>query len=71
MSDKKYYCKSCSAEIVWVKMEKSGSMMPVEVESIKIALILSDDLKKGAIRKTGLSHFSRCPKANHYRNKGV
>jgi len=71
MSDKKYYCKSCNKEIVWVKMEKTGSRMPVEADSIKTSLILSDDLKKGAIRKTGLSHFHRCPKANHYRNKGV
>ena len=67
---KKSYCKSCAKEIVWVKME-SGNLMPIDADSLVLRIVVSKDLKKGAIRKTGLSHYSTCPKADHYRNKGV
>tara|TARA_Y100000310_G_scaffold132287_1_gene131338 strand:- start:333 stop:548 length:216 start_codon:yes stop_codon:yes gene_type:complete len=71
MEKKKSYCKSCSKEIVWVKMEGTGHLMPINADSIKISVVLNDSETKGAIRKTGITHFSTCPKADHHRKKGV
>ncbi len=71
MGEKKSYCRSCAKQIIWVKMEKTDHLMPIDADSIRLSLVVSDNLKKGAVRKTGISHFSTCEKADHHRNKGV
>ena len=49
----------------------TGHLMPINADSIKISVVLNDSETKGAIRKTGITHFSTCPKADHHRKKGV
>ena len=78
-------CRSCGAEIKWVRM-KSGKAMPVDPCCRSIitaengeAVIVTDDgeVVKGCFasfsqgaNKTGyVSHFSTCPYANEHRRK--
>ena len=62
-------CKSCGASIYWVKMEKTGHLMPIDADSIKISLVVNDKLTKGAIRKTATTHFSTCPNEKEHRKE--
>ena len=56
-------CKSCQAEIIWIRTER-GHLMPVNAETVG-----PDDkvFKPGA----HISHFATCPNADkHRRAKG-
>ena len=62
-------CRSCNAEIIWVTME-SGKKVPVDKDSIKKRLVISDNEKLGAVRKVGVAHFETCPNADQHRKRG-
>ena len=79
-------CKSCGAEIIWIKME-SGKSMPCNAELVmywekrggkeKIVTpngeVISCELAGELNSATGLgyiSHFSTCPNANQHRKRG-
>jgi hypothetical protein len=68
-TEKKMKCRSCNAEIIWVTME-SGKKLPVDKDSIKKRLVISDDEKFGAMRKVGVAHFETCPNASQHRKRG-
>lgn len=74
-------CKSCGAEIVWIKLA-SGKAMPCDAEPITYwpgkavriitpnGLVLSADLTGKAGQALGmgyLSHFATCPYADQHR----
>ena len=73
-------CKSCGAEIVWIKM-KSGKAMPCDARSIPYREVFSGGMKlvtEGGEVVTGCfdgtsdkvaytSHFATCPNANAHR----
>ena len=61
-------CKSCNAEIIWITME-SGKKMPIDKDSVVKRIVINDGETKGAIRKTGTSHFETCPYANTHRKE--
>lgn len=55
-------CRSCGAEIVWMKTQK-GKNMPVDADTIQDADAEVFDYE------TMTSHFSTCPEANKWRKK--
>lgn len=70
-------CKSCGADIVWVKTE-SGKSMPLDASPIDptkidgacfiengIARFGAFDLPRGTLRY--VSHFATCPQAKEHR----
>ena len=76
------YCKSCGAEIKWIKM-LSGKNMPVNAqkryiikdggnevlvkESGELIKGTFASLENGANGEGYISHFSTCPNANRHR----
>lgn len=58
-------CKSCGAEIRWVKIEKSGRAMPVNAEALKV-VVLGDRMEWKVISGY-TSHFATCPDAADWR----
>ena len=75
-------CKSCGAEIKWIRM-KSGKRMPVDEKPITYRADLKGDLvlitPDGRVARAVFdpeadklgytSHFATCPNANHFRRK--
>ena len=73
-------CKSCGAEILWIKM-KSGKAMPVDPEPYRFCKVGEDPdtfvTKEGETVKgipgvimTGyISHFATCPNADRHRRR--
>ncbi len=75
-------CKSCGAEIVWIKL-KSGKSMPCDAKKIsytpdihgKLVLVTPDGkVARGDFNPAGekigyTSHFATCPNADSYRRK--
>ena len=61
-------CKSCGAAILWVRNIDTGSMMPVNFP-LKTQIVVADDMKRGAVRKCGESHFATCPDASAHRKR--
>ena len=78
-------CKSCGAEIIWIKM-KSGKAMPVDAEQVtywekpraagKVITpngeIVSCEFEGDLQKATGIgyiSHFSTCPNAGKHRRR--
>ena len=76
------YCKSCGAEIKWIKM-LSGKNMPVNAQKRYIIkdggneVLVTESgelikgtfasLENGANGEGYISHFSTCPNANRHR----
>lgn len=76
------YCKSCGAEIKWIKM-LSGKNMPVDAQKRYIIkdggneVLVTESgelikgtfasLENGANGEGYISHFSTCPNANRHR----
>ncbi len=64
-------CKSCGADILWVKM-LSGKSMPLDMPPEK-RIVLSDHgdatSEYGAVEDTYVSHFATCPNAAAHRKK--
>ena len=75
-------CKSCGAEIKWIRM-KSGKRMPADEKPITYRADLKGDLvlitPDGRVARAVFdpeadklgytSHFATCPNANHFRRK--
>lgn len=62
-------CRSCGAEIRWVKIAGSGKAMPVDLEPLKVVVLRSEDVGWEVV--TGYtSHFATCPDADWWRGKG-
>ena len=78
-------CKSCGAEIIWIKMQ-SGKAMPVDYNQVtywkktggskKIVTpngeVLSGEIEGDLNTATGvgyISHFATCPNANQHRRR--
>lgn len=61
-------CKSCGAEILWVKTE-NGKSMPLSVATKEKRWINQPaiDAERGFQVDTYLSHFSDCPNAAQHR----
>lgn len=57
-------CKSCEAEIIWIKTEK-GKNHPVNAEPIKMWVQNEDET--WSIKDCYTSHFSSCPDADDHR----
>lgn len=57
-------CRSCKAQIRWVKVEKSGKKMPVNAAPDPNGLILA-----GGDHYT--SHYATCPDAKKWRTQKV
>lgn len=78
------YCRSCGAEIRWIKM-RSGKNMPVDAAKRTIKkdggheVLVTEDgelirgtfasLEEGANGVGYISHFSTCPNANQHRRR--
>lgn len=76
-------CRSCGAEIIWIKMKGSGKAMPCDAKPIPYREVFSNGMKlvtesgevvqgcfEGTSDKTGyVSHFATCPNANRHRRK--
>lgn len=61
-------CRSCGAEIVWMKT-KLGKMMPVDVPASDGAVAPDEVLNAETFdHKTMKSHFATCPNANKHRS---
>lgn len=72
-------CKSCGADILWIKMV-SGTSMPVDAEPVmytegtKDVIVTPDgNVTRGNITKYGeskgyVSHFATCPNAGRHRS---
>lgn len=62
-------CKSCGAEIVWVKMS-GGALMPVDAKP-KSMVIVNETNMDGYVIMAHTSHFATCPNANSHRKPAV
>jgi len=60
-------CKSCGAEVKWVKSE-FGKAMILNAKTEKRIIIDADG--RGIVADTYLSHFATCPNAASHRKKG-
>ena len=62
-------CKSCDAEIYWVKTKK-GKAMPVDMDSVDQYYTIHGKMPT-EFRQEGIltSHFATCPNANEFRQK--
>lgn len=52
-------CRSCDREIEWVENEKSGKVMPLDL----------DPVPGGNGNGDRVSHFSTCPDADAHRHR--
>lgn len=76
-------CKSCGAQIDWVKVKNTGRMMPVDLDTVNYEDAENGDLlitDNGEIVRVNelqempntygrVSHFSTCPQADVWRKK--
>lgn len=77
-------CRSCGAEVLWVKVVPMGRLMPVDAEPKEagnmrmlgernaVAKVLNKvDLQdaRNASEKLYASHFATCPNAKQHRSK--
>ena len=62
-------CKRCGASLLFVKMQGTGKMMPVDADSVRSYVVLNGNMTQGAVRKCGVSHFETCPAAPEFRKK--
>lgn len=56
-------CKSCGAQIEWVKTKTRGSSMPVDPKYVVVVT------NEGQIVKGRISHFATCPNADQHRKR--
>jgi hypothetical protein len=65
-------CKSCGAQIIWVKMI-SGKKMPLNMEPKKrIVLQINENTleQEGNVKDVFVSHFETCAHADQHRKGG-
>ena len=78
-------CRSCSAEIVWLRIRPGGRRMPVDLEPSPAGNILADLSAAGGVVLSAaalrvvkeetpdeplyVSHFATCPQAGEWRRK--
>ena len=65
-------CKSCRAEIRWIKlrpMMKNHPVDPVPVKVIVLGDVISEGAPVGKIVDGYTSHFSTCPQADDWRTR--
>lgn len=55
-------CKSCGADIVWIRME-SGKQNPCDLAWVTMITV------NGELVQGRLSHFATCPDANAWRDR--
>ena len=60
-------CRSCGAEIIWVKME-SGKAMPLDKKEIVLFRPVREGIAPIQV-KGHQSHFATCPNADKHRKK--
>jgi hypothetical protein len=60
-------CKSCGAEIKFVKMS-SGKMMPVEIDE---TTIIFQEAGSGYLYKGNIPHWANCPGADEHRKPKI
>lgn len=61
-------CKSCGADIFFVRMRKTGRSMPLDAKPQKLVwLIGGDGNQEGEMVEVYASHFSTCPNAAQHR----
>jgi len=58
-------CRSCGAQIIWVKM-RGGKSMPVNPERVRIVLA-NNDHTDGTVITGHLPHWATCPNADQHR----
>ena len=79
-------CRSCGAEIIWIKM-KSGKSMPCEIKPISYSTdvpshgdltlvtpdgrVVSGNFDPASDKIGFVSHFATCPNAGTHRKRGV
>lgn len=70
-------CKSCGAEIIWVKT-RGGKAMPLDAKPEKRMVLVGfegaqvgdqDPTPIAEVQDTYLSHFATCPNADQHRRK--
>jgi len=60
-------CRSCDAEIIWVRMASSGRSMPINSAPVTVVL----ETESGWVVRTAYtSHFATCPDAQMHRKGG-
>lgn len=60
-------CRSCGAEILWVRTSK-GRKMPLDAEPSKRVLVAEiEGMRVGQIRDTFTPHWATCPNADEHR----
>ncbi len=72
-------CRSCNAEILWLKHAKSGKLAPIDAKPVPTGGNIRVDLAQGTYsivpkaERTGplrTSHFSTCPHMAKWQKKG-
>ena len=79
-------CKACGAEIIWIKIERTGKPMPCDAAPIpyrpgaggNLTLVTTDGRIVHGTRDSGnksapwgyQSHFASCPAAARFRKRG-
>ena len=64
-------CRSCGAEIVWVRMVKSGKANPLDAKPemrVVITTKIGED-QYAEVVATYVSHFATCPNAKQHRKE--
>jgi hypothetical protein len=68
-------CRSCGAEVYWLKHASTGKLAPIDVtpsERGNCLVDLKDSTYRLALGQAGMlytSHFATCPQAGQYRQE--
>jgi hypothetical protein len=75
----KSQCRSCNADIFWVKTEK-GKSMPLDCQTYidgniflkdGVAIYAKDDDEAASTEAKYKSHFATCPQSKQWRKKDI
>lgn len=62
-------CKLCDRPIVLLKDVSTGKWVPVDLESVRSAVVVVDDKQSGGVRVVATPHWATCPHAEEFRKK--
>lgn len=61
-------CRTCDAEILWVRMEDSGKGHPVNPKPVSMVQVTErGERTSGRVISVYESHFATCPQADEHR----
>ena len=64
-------CKSCGADIFFVRMRKTGGSMPLDAKPQKLVQLVPEKTLEGEMVEVFMPHFATCPTAAQHRRRAA